>query len=266
MRQELERILGSEIARDEAVAQRAVELDGLTAFIDTRMPDVWDANYLRVDRRGLDIEAILAAGEESLGAAGVGHRAIFPYDEREGERLAAELGPRGWKIERNFYMVHRRPPDRSGAVAVEEVTLDALEDARRAFLGPDQSDWSDDERISAEAVDQFLLRDRLYGEAGGDRWFVAREEGEVVSFCRLLADDDTAQVEDVGTLLPARGRGFARAVILAAVRAARSDGDRLVWLSANAEDWPRKLYERLGFELAGGDVRIYLDPPGSPRG
>jgi ribosomal protein S18 acetylase RimI-like enzyme len=177
------------------------------------------------------------------------HRTLTPVDESDGRRLAAELGPRGWKAERGIYMVHRRLPDRAGAFDVEEVSQDAVDAARREFFAPDLD------------ADQFLLRDRLFGAAAGDRWFVVRDGGQVVSFCRLLADEDTAQVEDVGTLPRARGRGMARAVILAAVRAARADGYRLVWLGANADDWPRRLYVRLGFELVGGEVGLYLSPP-----
>jgi len=247
---EIDRILASELARDEAVAQRRVGLDGITAFVDTRLPDVWDSNYLRIDRPGIELETILAAGDETLGAAGMRHRSIFPVDEREGERLAAELGPRGWKVERGVYMAHRRLPDRQGAFGVEEVGQEAVDAARREFFAPDLD------------ADQFLRRDRLLGEAGGDRWFVVRDGGDVVSFCRLLADDDTAQVEDVGTLPRARRRGMARAVTLTAVRAARRDGHRLVWLSTHAEGWPRKLYARLGFEIVGGGVSLYLTPNG----
>jgi len=254
-------MLASELARDEAIAQRVVELDGITAFVDTRIPDVWNSNYLRIDRPGIEVERILAAGDETHGAAGMRHRALLPRDERDGERLAAELVPRGWKVERGIYMAHRRLPDRPGAFAVEEVGQDEVDEARRAFLGPDLEKWSDEEDISAETVDQFLVRDRMFGKVGGDRWFVARDAEDVVSFCRLLTDDDSAQVEDVGTLPQARGRGFARAVVLAAVKAARGDGHRLVWLGANAEDWPRRLYARHGFEVVRADVSLYLSPP-----
>ncbi|MGH2840879.1 MAG: PAS domain S-box protein, partial [Solirubrobacteraceae bacterium] len=41
-----------------------------------------------------------------------------------GERLAQELAPRGWDVERGIYMVHRRLPDRQGAFDVGEVTQD----------------------------------------------------------------------------------------------------------------------------------------------
>jgi ribosomal protein S18 acetylase RimI-like enzyme len=145
-------------------------------------------------------------------------------------------------------MVHRRLPDRPGAFDVDEVGQEEVDGARREFFGDLDPD-------------QFLLRDRLFNDAGGERWFVVRENGEVVSFCRLLVDDDNAQIEDVGTLPRARGRGFARAVTLAAVKAARRDGHRLVWLGASADDWPRKLYERLGFEVVGGDFSLYRSPP-----
>jgi len=247
---EIERILASEHHRDVAVAEGVIELDGIVAFVDTRLPDVWDSNYLRVDRPGIDADAVVAAGDETLGAAGMRHRSVFPLDERDGERLAAELEPRGWDAKRGIYMVHRRPPDRPGAFEVKEVVQDVVDPARRAFFAPDLD------------ADQFLLRDRLLGAAGGDRWFVVREADVVLSFCRLLADDDTAQVEDVGTMPHARGRGLARAVTLAAVTAARADGHRLIWLAASADDWPRQLYARLGFELVGAEVSLYLAPPG----
>jgi ribosomal protein S18 acetylase RimI-like enzyme len=246
---EYERIQASELARDHAVAKRAIDLDGITAIVDDRIPDVWDANYLRIDRPGIGAERILAAGDETLGGAGMQHRTVIPVDEQDGERLAAELGPLGWDVQRGIYMVHRRLPDRPAAFAVEEVRQEEVDAARREFFSPDLD------------PDQFLFRDRLFGAAGGDRWFVTRDGGEVVAFCRLLVDEDNAQVEDVGTLPRARGRGYARAVTLAAVKAARRDGHRLVWLGASADDWPRKLYTRLGFEVVGGDFTMYRPPP-----
>jgi GNAT superfamily N-acetyltransferase len=48
-----------------------------------------------------------------------------------------------------------------------------------------------------------------------------------------------------------RNRGLARAVVLSAAAAARDAGADLVFLRADAADWPRRLYERLGFAVAG---------------
>lgn len=48
-----------------------------------------------------------------------------------------------------------------------------------------------------------------------------------------------------------RGRGYASAVVLRAVHEALGAGNDLVFLVADDEDWPKLLYERLGFEPLG---------------
>ena len=61
---------------------------------------------------------------------------------------------------------------------------------------------------------------------------------------------DVAQVEDVGTLEEFRGKGVARNIVLRAVDEARAAGASLVFLFADANDWPQHLYGRLGFDVA----------------
>ena len=91
---------------------------------------------------------------------------------------------------------------------------------------------------------------RRTGEAGGDRWFVAPPE-EPAAACCLLSGGEIGQVEDVGTLAAARGQGLAKAVIRAAIAASREAGHRHTFIVADADDWPRLLYEKLGFETCG---------------
>jgi ribosomal protein S18 acetylase RimI-like enzyme len=86
-------------------------------------------------------------------------------------------------------------------------------------------------------------------------------DGEVVSYADLYQDGADAQVEDVGTLDEHRGRGYASAVVLAAIEASRRDGAELVFLVADANDWPQELYRRLGFETVGNYTKFFL--PGS---
>ena len=64
-----------------------------------------------------------------------------------------------------------------------------------------------------------------------------------------------AQIEDVATLAPYRGRGLARAVVTAALGEALAAGDELVFILADDGDWPKDWYARLGFVLRG---RRYL--------
>jgi predicted GNAT family acetyltransferase len=75
-------------------------------------------------------------------------------------------------------------------------------------------------------------------------------DGAVVSSCRLFSDGATAQIEDVSTLPEFRKRGYSRAVVSKAIGAALESHD-LVFLLAADDDWPRRWYERLGFEDAG---------------
>jgi len=260
MHQDMARCVEVILRRDEAAAERIVRLDGMTALLDTRTPDVWDANWLRVERPGLPIEQILAAGDETIGEAGMGHRTLWADDQEEGERLAAELQPQGWKLERGVWMTLRRPPDREpdAGIEVEEVRLDDVEESRREFLREDLAEYFDP--VTDAILDQHLIADRTWGEVSGDRWFAVREDGRVVSFCRLFSDDGVGQVEEVATLSHARNRGLARSVVLAAVEASKAEGHELTFLGALADDWPRKLYARLGFEEIGSETVLYLRP------
>ena len=104
---------------------------------------------------------------------------------------------------------------------------------------------------SEATVDQLIEWDRMLGRVAGDRWFVAEADGRPASCCRLLARDGTGQIEDVGTLPGARERGLGRAVTLAAAQASVAEGNELTYLGALADDWPRLMYERLGFEEIG---------------
>jgi predicted GNAT family acetyltransferase len=67
-------------------------------------------------------------------------------------------------------------------------------------------------------------------------------------------------VEEVGTLPSHRNRGYARAVVLAAVAASVAAGHDLTFIGAYADDWPRRLYARLGFEEIGEEVVLYRKP------
>jgi GNAT superfamily N-acetyltransferase len=259
-RREMTRIVELMRVRDEAAAERIVRLDGITALLDTRLPDVWDANWLRVENPGASAERVVAAGEETIGAAGMAHRTAWSPDPSVGERLLAELAPHGWEAERGVYMALAGGPDRPAdqSIAVEETGHDAVAHSRAEFLREDLSDWYDP--VTPAIVDQYLRADRTWDELAGDRWFAAREDGRVVAFCRLLEGGGTGQVEEVGTLPSHRNRGYARAVVLAAVAASVAAGHDLTFIGAYADDWPRRLYARLGFDEIGEEVVLYRRP------
>jgi GNAT superfamily N-acetyltransferase len=137
------------------------------------------------------------------------------------------------------------------------VRLDEIEGLRRALIAEEMP--AEVEELEA-TVDQLFDISGRYGDAGGDRWFVAPAEGEPLSACRLLRQGSIAQVEDVGTLERARERGYAKAIVLAAVAAAQAADDATIFLTAEAADWPQLLYARLGFETVG-DLTILRRRP-----
>ncbi len=186
------------------------------------------------------------------------HRSVFFRDHGEAARLTADFEALGWNVERDVAMAWRRPPDRGSDIEVEEVGEAQIEGLRRELIRDGLPVLGSH---TAQTVDQLLEWDRRLAVGGGDRWFLARAEGEPAACCRLLARDGIGQVEDVGTLPAARQRGLARAVTLAAAEASVADGNDLTYLGALADDWPRLMYSKLGFDEVGENYIFRRTPP-----
>ena len=56
---------------------------------------------------------------------------------------------------------------------------------------------------------------------------------------------------------------MARAVVLRAIDAAREAGARNVFIVADEDDWPQRLYERLGFDRIGRTWQFIREPKAS---
>ena len=83
-------------------------------------------------------------------------------------------------------------------------------------------------------------------------FFIAEMDGRACGYASSVRcpDGDLGMVEDVFTLPDVRGRGIATAMIDHCVRHARARGAGPVFIGAHANDWPKGLYARLGFEPA----------------
>jgi ribosomal protein S18 acetylase RimI-like enzyme len=243
-------LLAFELALDEEVCDEVHRESWGRLFLTASTPLIWDANWVGIEATGLSVEQVVAIADDALGGEGLGHRTIALLDEADGRRLGEEVEatadrwPR-WEVERTRYMLWRG--GEVGPAAAREVRLEEIEALRKAII---------EESMPADgggraAVEQLFENDRRYGLAGGDRWFVAPADGEPMSACRLLRKDGIGQVEEVGTLVPARERGYAKAIVTAAIAAAQAAGDRAIFLTAEAADWPQLLYARMGFETVG---------------
>lgn len=214
------------------------------AFSEPALPDAHMLNVLWVTAPQADAAAVLAAAEHLQGT--LAHRKAFVVDEALGRALAPGIRAAGWSAEREVVMALRRPrdrpPDAGPAAEADEATMLAAEAAtdREAIYGGD-----------AEVVRQVAGARAALRAAASGRGFVATVDGAPAAHATLFSDGPIAQVEAVMTLEAHRRRGLARAVVSAAVDAALVAGPELVFLVADADDFPRELYAKLGFDPVG---------------
>ncbi|HKO37290.1 MAG TPA: GNAT family N-acetyltransferase [Solirubrobacterales bacterium] len=245
MRDEL---LEFELSLDLKISDEVIAHDWGRVFLCPTLPLVWDLNWALVEQEGMTALEVIAAADEALAA--FNHRAVAIRGEADGARLAAEFAHvPDWEVETTIYMLWRGETEGRATSEVRETPIAGCDELRRELIyaGLSEKEAGGDREATTE---QLLEMDRRFAAASGDRWFVAPPE-EPASACCLLSGDGIGQVEEVGTLAAARGRGYAQATVLAAARASREAGHRVTFLSAEADDWPRRMYEKLGFEPGG---------------
>jgi ribosomal protein S18 acetylase RimI-like enzyme len=215
------------------------------AVFDERVPLRYDSNYLLVD----ELPEAVSAGDLAEEAERLERPAVMIRDRRTGERLAPGFEALGWTIHRGLVMAHRRPPARTSDTGrVTEVDEAALRPARRRLLAGEP--WA-----TPAVVEQLLDAKLTVARAMTARFFAVLVDGEVAGYVDLYHDGRTAQIEDLATVEEHRGRGYASALVLRALQEARRAGCDLVFLVADADDWPKLLYGRLGFDELGRYVK-----------
>jgi len=223
------------------------------AFLHEDFPVKWALNFLRVESDEPDVDAATIAEEAHRiqGGAGLRHRKIRVDDQALGERLVPGFRELGWMQERLLFMALRNPPAERPAIEVVEMTREELFQARMEVEMNEQHNSAEDARMLTES--------RVVTEhATNLRNLVGLIDGETAGWGELYSDGRTAQIEDIGTLERFRNRGVARAVILGAVDLIRAEGHDFFFLIADADDWPKALYEKLGFEPIGETYEFLL--------
>jgi RimJ/RimL family protein N-acetyltransferase/ribosomal protein S18 acetylase RimI-like enzyme len=224
--------------QDAAAEQRVPTTHGVGLFAPS-VREVYDMNYVRAEQPAPAAELI--ADAERLMEDYFHKRVIL---ERADARTATGFRAHGWTVVPHLIMAHTREPDRRADTSmVREVSFAELADARREVTVGEP--WGDDEISSL--LDE--AKRRIMG-AVPTRFFAAFAEGEIAAYCEVRSDGEVSQIEDVNTLTRFRGRGLGRAIVQRAVDQARAASD-LVYLEALADDWPRELYARLGFDVVG---------------
>ena len=214
------------------------------------LPWVWSLNHLKV-YEPISFPDLLVIVDEVL--SGLPYRHVMIEHEPTADELEGSLRDAGWTVDTEVIMVIAQPPDREvDTSAITEITEDQMLVLMR--------EWLIEERPSSseEALDQIDEYNRREGRLLGERRFgFVDEQGSPLAITKLRIDGPIAWVEDVYTTPEARGRGYARALVTNAV--ALSTGSELIFIVADDNDWPKTLYQKIGFQPVGRCKTFHLD-------
>lgn len=207
-----------------------------TIVRSTRHPSYFDFNLVRVeDDRAITATAVEAVAERAL--AGLGHRRVSFDHLTNGEPLRAALEAGRWRAMRLLWLRHEGslPPLPAGPKVVE-LPYDAVAHLRVTWHHEDFP-GSDPTSFHREAREVALRRGAVL------RAVVQR--GSPIGYAQLERDGVAAEVTQVFVHPDHRGRGLGTALTGAAIRSAPDARD--LWITADDEDRPKRLYTRLGF-------------------
>jgi GNAT superfamily N-acetyltransferase len=213
----------------------------------------WDLNLLVVeDASRTSAEELIAEAERLQAPAGLRHRKLEIH--QGGDAFVDAFKAAGWSAQRLILMLLRPGADQRGEANAEvrEVAFPAVRDLMEQWYG---------EAMSPAEASDLADADADTARTCGARFFLTERDGLPAASCMLLPGDGVGQVEEVYTAKPFRGQGLASAVVRAAIAAARERGDELIMIMADADDWPQRLYERLGFETVD-EYRTFTRKPG----
>jgi GNAT superfamily N-acetyltransferase len=217
-----------------------------TAVRTPELPLRQDSNYLLVDRT--DARAVDLARELDR----LSLRALVVRGEEAAARLANEFSALGWQAHRHLVMAHRRPPERTADTGlVTEVGEQTLRELRRRITL--SYPWG-----SPELAEQLLEAKSMMTERVETHFLAVVVDHEPVAYADLYLGEGVAQIEDVLTLEKHRNRGYASALVLRGIEEAKRRGVTLSFLVADADDWPRHLYARLGFDVIGRYAKFFI--------
>jgi ribosomal protein S18 acetylase RimI-like enzyme len=246
---------------DRRTAERLEPTPYGPVVVHTRLNRVHDLNFLRAEEPGeASAEELAAEAERVQGAAGIGHRRVNVRGEEQGELYEPQFVRLGWEPQRFVLMVQRRGPHKPAEHEVREVDEPTLRPL-----------WAEAIRNEPHGKDETLVQQILehrceVGEAIPTQLFAAEADGKLVAHAELYSEHGVGQVENVYTLPVYRGRGLARALVLRGVEESHGAGNDLTFLVADADDWPQRLYEKLGFGTVGRYARFIKQLVRPPAG
>jgi ribosomal protein S18 acetylase RimI-like enzyme len=227
-------------------------------FFNDNFPRVWDMNFARVETQPPSWSELVREVDDIQGRAGLAHRRINLPDDPWVPALGDDARAQGWQFTTLIYMLRTSEGDRTNRGRAREVDYADVRPLRHEMAR--REPWGGD---NPEDITQVLDGVRSWVGLVDGRFFAASVDGRFVAATDLYRGRGLVQIEDVNTLEEYRNQGLATDVVLEAIAAAqRDDPDVAVFLVADENDWPKALYERLGFETVGRDYTVLKLPGG----
>jgi GNAT superfamily N-acetyltransferase len=239
----------------EAIVEEVVPLEIGFALRTRSLPRVWTLNQVCVAEPASS-DAVVAVAEAQQ--ADLAFRHVVVNHGPTAAALIEPLGGAGWRVDRLLFMLlgddPAPPADRSGVVELSE---DEMLPLMRRWLKEELPASTDHE------LDDVAAYNRLEGRRWDEVVYGIRDpDGAALAVTKLRHDGRLWWVEDVYTVPAARGRGYARALVTHAVEVARADAPEVVFIVADADDWPQHLYASIGFRPIGTTHIFHLDRAG----
>jgi ribosomal protein S18 acetylase RimI-like enzyme len=222
-----------------------------TVLRASRHPTYYSFNLVRVEEDpAMDAAGLAEFADRALD--GLKHRRIDFEQIEPALARRADFERMGWKTTALLWMHHTDPAgvEVGEGIEVEEVPYEAADGLRLAWHMEDYDDYAYDESFRAGAQE--------VAEARDVRVLVVRDGSEPVAFAQVERAGEAAEITQVYVHPDHRGGGRGTAMTRAAIHAAAAARD--LWIVADDEDRPKRLYERLGFSPVCRTMELTLLP------
>jgi ribosomal protein S18 acetylase RimI-like enzyme len=205
-----------------------------TVLRSSSYPDFWEYNCLRLDRPMETVELIAVADRELVDCT---HR-LVEWMVPMPDGVVRELRERGWMADPLIYLRHDGRAVLEDCRELVEVDYDTVRELRDIWHREDFGDYTETEAFHAQA--------REVAELAGVRVIAAIDDGYPTGFAQVETHDGGSEVTQVFVHPERRGEGLGGALTAQAIRVA-SEAAPQVWICAERDNRPRRLYQRLGF-------------------
>jgi len=248
----LERVLEFQRGSVVLIAEQVTSIDDGWAIRSSAWPEVWSHNQVWVNQP-ISYDRAVELCQEHLSDAKFWQ--LYLEQVPGVEALVEQLRAAGWEVDVTTHMLRLREPDRG--VDTSAVVEPAAEESFELMARWCREDPT--AHLTEAGVAQTVEKDRAVWRLRDARRYGIRDaDGSLAAITQLFSDGTIGQVEHVYTRPDCRGRGYARALVTYAAAEARAAGHEVDFIVADDNDWPRRLYRRIGFEPLGRTWLMHL--------